>query len=444
MPEMSEHRISLEQLSTVKDGTGHSIFGASSSHMYLACPGSLIPNILAPDDAGYDAAYGTVAHGVTEQWLRTGRRPTELVGTRQFIGDDVETWHVVEIDDEMLDHAEQCVDRCEWEPGEHVVEMHVDFSHLTPIVNQGGTLDFAALLARRATVVDHKFGSSPDNIVYAAENPQLMLYAIGLMRAPQFEHYGLRDFIIRINQPRLDHFDEWHTTRKRLIEFEGYCRERMALAWQWDAPRIPGPKQCRFCKVRATCAANAKLQEDLISSVFVDETVQTAEAMREFVARLDDDVEPFNIKARPVADLTTEQLAKIIRFRGMAEAWWKAAGHELGMRAQRGEKIPGMKIVEGITRRVFRDEDKTVEMLQLQGVKPDDIYTRKLASPSKAERLLRKKGLTKEEIRERLQGLVFKPPGKATLVPTTDRRPEVVDVASLAFEDESDESETED
>ena len=47
------------------------------------------------------------------------------------------------------------------------------------------------------------------------------------------------------------------------------------------------------------------------------------------------------------------------------------------------------------------------------------------------------------EIPNALRGLVFKPPGKATLVPTTDRRPEVVDVASLAFEDESDESETE-
>lgn len=441
---MTEHRISLEHLSRVKDGSGHSIYGASGSHMYLACPGSLIPNILAHDDAGYDAAYGTVAHGVTEQWLRTGRRPDELVGTRQFIGDDIETWHVIVIDDEMLDYAEQCVDRCELEPGEHHVEVHVDFSHLTPIPNQGGTADFIAVRPGRATVVDHKFGASPENIVYAEENPQLMLYAIGTWRDPRFAHYDLRDIIIRINQPRLDHFDEWVTTTKRLAEFEDYCRERMTLAWQWDAPRMPGTKQCRFCKVRATCVANASLQEELLNSVFVDESVQTAEAMREFVARLDDDVEPFNMKARPVADLTTPQLAKLIQFRGMAESWWKAAGLELGRRAQRGERIPGMKIVEGRSRRVFTNQGKAEATLIEHGLKPADIYESKLVSPNKAEKLLRTKaGLPKTEIPNALRGLVFKPPGKATLVPTTDRRPEVVDVASLAFEDESDESETE-
>ncbi len=432
---MTEHRISLDRLAKVKDGTGHSIFGASSSHMYLACPGSLIPNILAPDEAGPDAAYGTVAHGVTETWLREGRRPDRLVGSNEFV-ESGDWGHLVVIDEEMLFYAEQCVDRCEWMPGEHLVEAHVDFSHLTPIPNQGGTLDFAAMQSGRATVDDHKFGASPENIVYAEENPQAMLYAIGLMRDPRFEHYGFKDFIIRINQPRLSHFDEWHTTRARLIEFEDYCRERMAAAWQYDAPRTPGVKQCRFCKVKATCLANAALQEQLTAAVFTD-TTQTVAQMESFRSRLDGDIEKFALSFSPVGNLTTAQMALLLPYRPMAEAWWKALEAELSKRALAGDMPPDMKIVEGRSRRVFKDEEEAQQFLQSMGVPFDEIVTESMVSPAQAEKLLRKYGQRAKDIPELLHGLVRKPPGRATLVPMSDRRPEVEDLSSVVFTDET-------
>lgn len=439
---MTEHHIQLAALAKVKDGTNHSIFGASGSHMYLACPGSLIPNILAPDESGPDAAFGTVAHGVTERWLRTGRAPLDLLGTKQCVGSDIDTCHLVTIDEEMFYYAEQCVDRCEWEPGEHVIEAHVDFSHLTPIPNQGGTLDFAALLKRRATVTDHKFGASPQNIVYAEDNPQLMLYAIGLWRDPRYQHYGFDDFVIRINQPRLNHFDEWHTTAKHLAEFEDYCRERMALAWTLDAPRVPGTKQCRFCKVRATCAANAALQEELISGVFVDDTLQTAEQMRDFVTRLDDDLEPFKMHASKAGSLSTAQMAKLLPFRGMADAWWKSLVIELQARFKVGEHIPGMKAVEGRSKRKFNNEPKAFKRLTELGVPFDELLTEKMVSPNQAEKLLRKQGYKQAQLPQLLSGLVFKPPGRATLVPVSDKRPAVEDISSLVFTDEqSDETE---
>lgn len=435
---MTEHSISLHQLAKVKDGTGHSIFGASSSHMYLACPGSLIPNILATDTSGPDAAYGTVAHAVTEEWLDTGRPPLHLLGRNRFVG-EIETGYLVHIDDEMLHYAGQCVDRCEWEPGEQFVEVHVDFSHLTPIPNQGGTADFIAVHKQRITVADHKFGASPENIVYAEDNPQLMLYAIGAWRLPQFEDRTFNDFVIRINQPRLNHFDDWHTTARRLAEFEDYARERMALAWQLDAPRTPGPKQCRFCKVRATCAANAKMQEDLISAVFSDETeTQTVEQMQDFVRRLDDDLDTFRMHFRSANDLTTAQLAKLKPFRAMADAWWNSMAAELDRRAAHGEKIPGYKIVEGRSHRKFISEAKARDHLLSLGLRRTDIIDESLVSPAKAEKLLRKAGHPNKDLPELLQGLVIKPPGRATLAPLSDRRPEVEDVSAVVFENHDD------
>lgn len=433
---MSEHRlIRLDQLAKVKDGTGHSVYGASGSHMYLACPGSLIPNILAPDEAGIDAAYGTVAHAVTEQWLASGIRPDSLVGKVRFV-DSGEWGHLVTIDEEMLEHAEACVDRCEWLPGEHLVEAHVDFSHLTPIPNQGGTLDHAALQRKRATVTDHKFGASPENIVYAEENSQLMLYTIGLWRDPRYQHYGFEDFVIRINQPRLNHFDEWYTTAKRLAEFEDYCRERMALAWTLDAPRTPGVKQCRFCRVRASCSANAKLNADLTEGVFTD-TTQTAKQMSSFISRLDGDLEPFALNFRSTSDLTTEQMARLLPFRGMAEAWWKALELELNKRAQAGEMPEGMKIVEGRSQRRFKSEADAREHLLSLGLKRSDIIKETFVSPAQAEGLLLKTGRKRADLPELLQGLVVRPPGRAKLVPLSDRRPALEDISSAVFVDET-------
>jgi Protein of unknown function (DUF2800) len=430
---MTEHKLTLSAIAKMKAGGAHSIFGASGSPMYLACAGSLIPNIMAPDDSGPDAAYGTVAHGVTEQWLIAGKPPKHLIGTTEIVPAG-EHQHEVEIDEEMFFHAEQCVDRCEWEPGEQLIEAHVDFSHLTPIPNQGGTLDFAAMRPRRATCADHKFGASPENIVYAEENPQLMLYVIGLMRDPRFQHYNFQDFIIRINQPRLRHFDEWHTTRKRLIEFEDYARERMAAAWRFDAPRTPGVKQCRFCKVRGSCAANAKLQEDLMASAFGDTTEQSVQAMQAFTRRLDSDIEPFTLESVRVGTLSTEQMARLLPFRPMAEAWWKALTFELNKRAQSGDLPTTMKIVEGRSKRLFRGEQKVKTELLSRGLKPEQIITEKLVSPAQAEKMLRKVGVKGESLKELMSDLAYKPPGKATLVPLSDRRPAVEDLTALVFE----------
>ncbi len=87
---------------------GHSVFSPSSSHMWLACPGSLLPNLAAPDTSGVDAAIGTVAHKEAETWLRTSTTPRQRLVTN--IPDHPGL--TIEVDQEMIDAVGSYVEWC--------------------------------------------------------------------------------------------------------------------------------------------------------------------------------------------------------------------------------------------------------------------------------------------------------------------------------------------
>lgn len=432
---MTEHVVNLSRLAAVRDGTGHSIYGASGSSMFLNCVGSLIPNLLVKDSGNVDASYGSIAHGVTEEWLDTGVRPDHLVGvTRSKDGFDIE------IDDVMIDFARECVDRCEWEPGDHLIEEHVDYSDLTPIPNQGGTLDFAALRHGEALIVDHKFGKAEQ--VFAKRNTQLMLYAYGLYRRYNWL-YEFKRFIIRINQPRIDHFDEWVCSVEELLEFAAYAKQRMHAAWRIDAPRTAGEKQCRYCRIKTSCTANALHQAELLEGTgdFGDESA-TAEDMQAFKNRLDDDIQMFELLPLSAGNLSTAHIAKLHRQSKTALYFWKNLAAELFKRAQLGEDLSehDLKLVEGKTNRTFLNQPEVEKLLTSKGVHLKDVYETSIVSPAKAEELLKKAGVRRKDIPDLLSGFTSKPPGKPTLAPLADRRPALVDISNVAFGDESTET----
>ncbi len=186
-----------------KDFGAHSIFSPSGSSTWAYCPGSLIPNLFAKDSAGEDAAYGTVGHGVAEQWLKSGVCPTHLVGTTEIIEEGDQRFEI-EIDASMLEYVGQYVDWCIYLPGTHFVETRVDFSDLTPLKKQSGTADHAACEFGTLTVTDLKMGQGVQ--VYAKDNTQAILYAYGFFRKYD-ELFDFQRIVIRIAQPRLTHFD---------------------------------------------------------------------------------------------------------------------------------------------------------------------------------------------------------------------------------------------
>lgn len=439
--------ISLDQLRSIRDGSGHSIFGPSGSGMYLNCPGSLIPNLLVPDPGNKDSAYGTVAHGVTETWGKTGKRPKHLIGTNEVVGGGFGI--LVHIDEEMLDYAQMCIDWVELLHGDRLWERRVDFSRITPIPNQTGTADLIVvqLKERRIIIADWKFGKGV--MVYAKGNTQGMLYALGALWEMEAK-YGVRfeEIEIRIGQPRRDHFDEWIVSRDDLMIFAGWAKARMALAWHPNAPRVAGVKQCEFCKVRTDCAANAKLQVEMSEGMFDDldnPHPVSADEMQAFKDRIDDDLFEFDIGMVESSSLTTEQLAKLLPFRRTADKWWNSIDAELMHRATEGEDLEpfNYKIVEARSRRYFPDKTLTIERLEALGVPKEKSVESSLVSPAAAEKLLRSAGHRAKDIPSLLEGLTKKPPGKPTLAVLADKRPALVDLTGVTFDDLDSETETE-
>jgi hypothetical protein len=407
---------------------GHTIFSPSSSKMWSTCSGSLIPNLYAPDTAGEDAAYGTVAHEVAEGWLREGVRPKHLVGTVKEVVEP-STKFEIEIDNEMLDYVEQYVDWCIYLPGDHFVETRVSISDLTPIDNQGGTADHAACEPGKLTITDLKMGQGIQ--VYAFENTQALLYAYGFF-AKYDSTYNFQKILIRIAQPRLHHFDEWEISRETLLEWADWLKERAYAAWCTDAERQPSADGCLWCKIKSSCAAHAVFAMRLIDGVFDDLTLPITEPdMKKIADELD--VGMLTVSPTPIGQLTTAQMASLLPYRKMIESWFKELYEETERRALNGEKVPGYKVVAGRSSREFMAENDVIEHLGLIGIDPENLYKRKLVGLGDVEEQLRKLGYSRKGIPDLLNPIVRKPMGKPTMAPDTDPRRALSSVIDDSF-----------
>lgn len=426
----------IEQLAAIYNESGHSIFGPSASAMWLYCSGSLIANLMEPDSTSFEAAEGTVAHAMGEEWLKTGVRPTHRVGTVEIIEENGERFEIL-ITNSMLDYVQEYVDWCQYLPGEHYTEVKVYFGDLMPIPNQGGTCDHAACLPGRLVVTDLKYGKGIQ--VFAEENTQALLYALGFYLKYN-DQYGFKEIEIRIAQPRLEHFDVWVVTEEYLLEFAEYVRERAKKAWVIDAPRHPRPKSCQWCRAKSDCPAILKLIDSVLEGRIND---LDREFSHDELESLMDSLTRGTYALKPVHvdKLKPEQLAKLLPYRRMVETWFVSVFLRLEGMALDGKEVPDHKLVEARTNREFKSgsEKELVEWLQLIGLEHEDIYNVDMRSPNQIEEIIRDKfGVSRKSVPGLIASYVNKPNGKPTLVHHTDKRPPLDDIVDDAFSDDDD------
>ena len=401
--------MTLDELAALKANGNHSIFSPSSAAMWTHCTGSLVANALADhDSAGEDAAIGTAAHTMADEWLRTGVRLCE----REMQVDR----HTVTVDSEMLAYVEQYVDWVQDARGHHYFEQRVDFSSLMPIAGQTGTADHFAATFGEMTITDLKYGKGVK--VYAKDNPQAQLYAVGVFLEWDW-YYGFETIHIRICQPRLDHFDTWTITRADLLAFMEWIRERAAAAWVPDAPRMPSEKACLWCKVKRTCPAFLTWF-DALAQQQADDVFGIPEMQRAADRAADDLATQAPIQ---LVELSVEAWCQILPMRKAVEAWFAAGEAKVFRAAQAGFSTPGYKIVEGRSNRAWKDEaDAQARMVEV-GIPISETETRKMISPNQAEEALHgAMRMPKKKAAALFESFTERKDGGLSLVTVSDKR----------------------
>lgn len=445
---MSEHKLpavkaplTAAQIARKMAG-GHSVFSPSGAEMTTTCPESLVINALAEDDTNIDSATGTVAHWLAEKWLKTGRRPDKWTGRTRTVKD-----FTIEIDEEMMEFVHDFVQRCQALAkisDESFTERHVDISDLTPIPDQGGTMDFGGMGPGWLKVIDLKYGKEPVPAYYPEDdkiNKQLGIYAWGVFL--EFDWlYNFQEITLCISQPRLAHgFSEVTISRQELIEFADMIREKWAYTWANPKGRVPSVKGCRWCAIRAKCPAlylfmaeqtadagfrNHDDDEDVIEAEW--EEVISEERMGEANAIILDEFAPtpFPDLPKPV-ELSTKAMEKLLRYRKLMDNFFKAIQEELLDRAiSDEEELRWWKLVMGRTiRKWVDDEEFIIKELGKRGLNRKYMFKTVMLSPAEMERMLHTKtGMKLTDAKKLLAdlGLAVQPPGQKTLAPKSDRR----------------------
>lgn len=361
---------------------GHAVLSASSAMRWLNCPPSakLCENY---DDKSSDyAAEGTDAHALCEYKLK------KLLGIEATDPTENLTWYNEEMNECAEDYASyilELVEKAKQTCSDPVVliEQRVDFSRWVP---EGfGTADCIVIADGVMNVVDYKHGKGIE--VSAAENPQMMLYALGALEI--FDGiYDIDEVRMTIYQPRKSNISVSVIEKDELLEWaQNGLIYKAKLAFEGQGEFHCG-EWCRFCKAKAECRERAAANMELARYEFQEPNLLKDDEIVEILGKID--------------ELT---------------AWASDIKEYALKQAINGKEWTGWKLVEGRSNRKYINENAAAKIVEDAGFDP---YEHKVLGITAMQKML-----GKAKFNELLGGFIEKPQGKPTLVPMSDKRPAI-------------------
>ncbi len=359
----------------------HARLSASASSRWLKCSGSVKAERDYSDKTSSAAEEGTLAHELGEICLRSN------VPARDFVDKRV-TGKL--ISQEMADYVQEYIDYVlmyENSQTTKFIEERVDFSHVAP---EGfGTLDAALInpVNKRVHIFDLKYGRGVR--VDAENNTQGLLYLLGFCEQYKFmiDEPEKFSYTVNIVQPRLNNITSWILDYDELMERSEWIKERAKLTLSDTAERTAGESQCRWCKAKGDCPELYRFTQEVLASDFD------------------------NLDANPLSEskLTNKQKRILLDNASLIDSFVSSVRESVYNKISNGDKFEGYKLVEGRSNRKWNDDAEAVLLKHLG----EYAYNKKLIGVTEAS-----KKLTKDDI----AGIIYKPKGKVTLVPETDKR----------------------
>ena len=388
--------------------SAHSVLSPSSASMWCKCPASIAMSMGLKEQSSSFALEGSCAHAVAESML-TGEAFQAPKGAEDVNPDDFR--------EEIRPYVDFVNGLKETYKGATVmIEQRLDISSITGEAGAFGTSDAVVVADTDLYVIDLKYGMGVE--VEADHNHQLAIYAAAAIE--QFSFLGeVKTAHLVIVQPRLNHQSTWSVPVATLMSFIADIREaakeaiRETDAHPEELRFCPSAETCRFCRARGCCAALAK---HALTAAGVD-----------------------LLKASDIK-LNPEELGACLDKLPALDIWINAVRERAQADMQAGTQVPGWKLVKGRDgAREWISAKEAEKYFSDLGIASDLYHKTSIISPTQAEKLVKGKVLSKEQWKK-AGALITRAPGKVTIAPQSDKRPEVH--SALTAEDFPDETKT--
>lgn len=375
----------------------HSKLSPSAAHRWINCPASIELSKNVEDTRSVYAAEGTLAHALAAY----------VVGEELLSEDNKDKIEKIKKNDlyepDMNDYVYDYLSyiRSIMDNGVHVkpqIQLENRFVMKSVSSEIFGTADCVIISRNRLDIIDFKYGRNVE--VSAVNNEQLRLYAIGAVEFFDGLICDIQDICMHIVQPRMNNISTETLTKDELLAWRDSIIPKAKEALKGDSEPISGD-WCKFCRAKSFCRTYS---------------------------------DQFNTDT-PITDpriLSFDEIAERIKALDGVATYLKELKEYALSEALKGEKIPGLKVVEGRSVRKWKDQKKAFKHAIEMGVSEDDLYQKKPLSPPQVEKLIGSKKF------DEMAQFVVKPTGKPTLVDETDKRKEYTKLQQTqnAFDDE--------